>query len=1458
MKRKLFTLLFLFFIVVHQGIAQLPHTFTHYTGEGGFPQRMVSYMLQDSKGVMWLGTWDGLYRFDGIDFRECHFKSNDSTQLGNNRILKLIEDKLGYIWILNDESKVYRFNPKTEHISGIPYHSYSAIDFFCSDTNEIYVITHQNSFLHINIHPDTHDISATNFFEEHNLPVADKINNVWYDETGNVWIMTNNGIHCHNTKKDKVESYFVGHAFYDILKQGETYFIASDKGEFIQMGNGKSISTFLPTISKIKQIVSLGNNQILLATAHDGLFTYNLSSKEYKHYTTRNYPQLKDNRILRIYIDRQGEAWIHTHSAGVVHFNPTTQEFRYFILKDKYGNDIRNSRMDMRIIEDIFDTFWIHIPGGGFAWYDRQSQELKPFYDPNIQTGWSSANHMVGFYSDKQGNLWMATYKNGLMKVTFNKSTFLRQSIEQTDLDFEGNNVRGVYQDKDGYIWVGSKDRIIRLYDNRMNYIGNLTGSGTFVPYSKEELGMAYCFAQSADGTIWIGTKEKGLLAATPQSSPLKYEIHRYRHQTDNLYSLSSDDIYSLCIDHNQRLWIATFGQGVCYTDLKEGRYNDIRFIGHRNDLKNYPIHVANKVRCITLSPDGFLYAGTTNGIVMCHNPQAEPSEMTFGHSTHIPGDSESLSNNNVHEIFFSEKGDMYACTFGGGLNRMTSCKGGRMRFESYTTHNGLTSDALLSIQEDTKGNIWLASEKELCKYNPTTQQITSYPSRLFPQHILFNEGRAIHTTEGNLLFNTMQGILYFRPESIQKSDYIPPVMLTHFQLTEDTDDKYQELYPDIDNRKEITLSHKQNGFNIQFAALDMRHPENIQYAFRLEGFEKNWNEAGKQHNATYTNLPHGNYTLKIKSTNSDGIWVDNERELRIQVLPSFWETPIAYILYVLAILLVIFIAAYILFVFFRLKHKVATEQQISDIKLRFFTNISHELRTPLTLITGPIEQILQHGNLQETDREQLILVERNTNRMLRLVNQILDFRKIQNKKMKLRIQQIDIIPFTRHLMESFHIMANEHSIDFKLETVLSSHRIWADVDKLEKILFNLLSNAFKYTPQGKEIKVCIQKTDTDTLLIIEDQGIGIDEQKQQNLFVCFENFADKNLFNSASTGIGLSLVKELVEMHKGCIRVESKKGEGSRFIIQLPNGKEHFDAETEFILSDSVVTHIDDATPSNQLLSQMADVSANEMDKDRETLLIVEDNTELRHFLHLLFGQYFNILEAENGRIGWEKSRDFVPDIIISDVMMPEMDGIEMMRLIRNERNTSHIPVILLTAKSNVESKIEGMEVGADDYITKPFSGNYLKARIFNLLEQRRKLQAFYCATLLPDNETQISTEEPINSSTMSSSDQQFMDNLMVFVNEHMDNGDLKIEDIAKGVNMSRSVFFKKLKALTGLSPNELLKNIRIKHAAKLIKENNYSMQQIAFMVGFNDAHYFSRCFKQVYGMTPSEYKEQ
>jgi DNA-binding response OmpR family regulator len=607
-------------------------------------------------------------------------------------------------------------------------------------------------------------------------------------------------------------------------------------------------------------------------------------------------------------------------------------------------------------------------------------------------------------------------------------------------------------------------------------------------------------------------------------------------------------------------------------------------------------------------------------------------------------------------------------------------------------------------------------------------------------------------------------------------------------------------------------------------------------------------------------------------------------------------------VLYILFILIIILVAVYILFTIYRLKHEVSVEQQISDIKLRFFTNISHELRTPLTLIAGPVEQVLKNDKLPADAREQLVVVERNTSRMLRLVNQILDFRKIQNKKMKMQVQRVDIVPFVRKVMDNFEAVAEEHRIDFLFQTEKEHLYLWVDADKLEKIVFNLLSNAFKYTPNGKMITMFIREDENTVSIGVQDQGIGIAENKKKSLFVRFENLVDKNLFNQASTGIGLSLVKELVEMHKATISVDSRLGEGSCFKVDFLKGKEHYDKETEFILEDAEAPVrmgqvVDIANSSIQSETLIPDESekieavyeedAAKEENSKELMLLVEDNQELREFLRSIFSPMYRVVEAADGREGANKALKYLPDIIISDVMMPEKDGIEMTRELRADMTTSHIPIILLTAKTTIESKLEGLEYGADDYITKPFSATYLQARVENLLMQRKKLQSFYRDSLMHINmsvtsgelpastkamaeeekkivsereeeQTQLQSQQQPTIPDMSPNDRKFMDKLVELMEQNMDNGDLVVDDLVRELAVSRSVFFKKLKTLTGLAPIEFIKEIRIKRATQLIETGEFNMTQISYMVGINDPRYFSKCFKAQVGMTPTEYKEK
>lgn len=1054
------------------------------------------------------------------------------------------------------------------------------------------------------------------------------------------------------------------------------------------------------------------------------------------------------------------------------------------------------------------------------------------------------------------------------------------------------NEVRSVCEDKQGNLWVGLKDGMIRLYDSNRKFIGHLTGNGTISMTGTPMEGTAYFIMQDSKGIIWIATKGNGLVRAE-QISPtsMSYKLTRYQHDSNDMYSLSDNNVYCVYEDHHGRIWAATFAGGINY--ISQGEHGETVFINHRNNLKGYPIDVCYKARFITSDNNGRLWVGTTTGAVAFDENFKKPEDIQFHHFSRVPNDTKSLSNNDVHWIIATQQKELYLATFGGGLNKLISIsENGHGEFKSYSVLDGLSSDVLLSIREDHKQNLWISTENGICKFVPSGERFENYDERSISFRVRFSEAASTLTSGGDMLFGTSNGLFMFTPDSIRKSSYVPPVVFSKLMVANEDviPGEKSILKVDLDDTQELVLSHDENIFSVQYAALDYTNPQNIQYAYILDGFEKQWTFADRQRSVTYTNLPKGDYIFRVRSTNSDGVWVDNERILNITILPSFWETPLAYVLYVCFVLLIIFVAVYILFTIYRLKHEVSVEQQISDIKLRFFTNISHELRTPLTLIAGPVEQVLKNDKLPADAREQLVVVERNTNRMLRLVNQILDFRKIQNKKMKMQVQQLNVVAFVRKIMDNFESVAEEHNIDFLFQTEKEALNLWVDADKFEKIVFNLLSNAFKYTPNGKMITVFIREDEGTVSVGVQDQGIGIAENKRKSLFVRFENLVDKNIFNQASSGIGLSLVKELVEMHKATISVDSRLGEGSCFKVDFLKGKEHYNSSVEFILEDSVAPLsmeriVDIANSSLQTEAAIADapdleVSAvkeeAEESSSKELMLLVEDNQELRSFLRSIFASTYRVVEASEGMEGWSKALKYLPDIIISDVMMPEKDGIEMTRELRADMTTSHIPIILLTAKTTIESKLEGLEYGADDYITKPFSATYLQARVENLLMQRKKLQNFYRDSLthVTVSETPVAqgetlaghaSAEPVSSAAeepampeMSPNDRKFMDKLVDLMEQNMDNGELVVDDLVRELAVSRSVFFKKLKTLTGLAPIEFIKEMRIKRAAQLIETGEFNMTQISYMVGINDPRYFSKCFKAQVGMTPTEYREK
>ena len=1455
--------------------------FTHYSSEDGLSQNTIMSILQDHKGNMWFATWDGINKFNGYSFKTYKARLDNRIVLSHNRVDYMTEDKYGFIWLQTYDNHAYRFDPRTETFECVPGENE---DGFATNVTKIkvlpggtvWLLSETGGAIRVTTNPQDYSLTSQWFSAQSGQFSATRVFRVHEDRSGNEWILSDNGLGMLAPGEKTPVFYFSetterekkgGQAFYSCLEHDSEIYFGSDNGRVwrYQKEGGQFLLLSLTASSRIVSIDGTDGEEMIFTTAKDGFFSYKFKTEEMEHFPASRFPK---GSIHSVYVDKASEVWFEQHTPGsIMHFNPHTRILkREEIAVEPTSSD--RSRPAFHVHEDANGVLWVHPYGGGFSYFDRESNSLRSFYNSLSGHDWRFSNKIHAAFSDRQGNLWMCTHSKGLEKVTFRPSQFRVMTPVPHDYESLSNEVRALCEDVDQNLWVGLKDGKLRVYDkNRVNR-GYLTESGTVSQSGTPLRGTVYFILQDSQHNLWIATKGDGLVRAERQKNAYQYKITRYQHQEDNIYSLSDDNVYCVYEDTQGRIWIATFAGGINY--MAHNQDGKEIFVNHRNNLKGYPIDYCSKARFITGDYQGNIWIGTTIGALMIDANFKNPEDVKFHHFLRIPDNEHSLSNNDVHWIVSTQNKELFIATFGGGLNKLVSLdKEGNAEFKSYTVSDGLPSDVLLSIREDKNGSLWLSSENGISKFVPSEEKFENYADKEVFFRARFSEAASEYTASGNMLFGASTGIFYFNPDSICKSNYVPPIVFSKLLIANKDilPGQGSVLKQALDDTRELVLSHRENIFTIQFAALDYSAPSEIQYAYILEGFEKAWNAVGKQRVATYTNLPKGHYVFKVRSTNGDGVWTENTRTLDIEILPSFWETPFAYFLYVLFFIMIIVAAVYILFTIYRLKHEVSVEQQVTDMKLRFFTDISHELRTPLTLISGPVEYVLENTKLPDDAREQLQVVERNTNRMLRLINQILDFRKIQNRKMKMQVQHVNVVAFTRKIMENFESVAEEHQIDFLFETEKDELYLWVDVDKFEKIVFNLLSNAFKYTPNGKMITVLVREDEKTVSVGVEDQGIGIADNKKKSLFVRFENLVDRNLFNQSSTGIGLSLVKELVEMHKAIITVDSKLGEGSCFKVDFLKGKEHYDETVEFLQDDATVgmgiaeqvTDIASEVP----VQPEEDIIAEEAEDDTDskgTMLLVEDNSELRLFLRSIFASEYRIVEAVDGMQGWSKALKFLPDIIISDVMMPEKDGIEMTRELRADMTTSHIPIVLLTAKTSIESKLEGLEYGADDYITKPFSATYLKARVKNLLTQRQKLQGIYRDNLMTGNPTVDSTEETVEEKgpEMSPNDRKFMDKLVDLMEKNMDNGDLVVDDLVQELAVSRSVFFKKLKTLTGLAPIEFIKEMRIKRAVQFIEMGEYSMTQISYMVGINDPRYFSKCFKQKMGMTPTEYRDK
>lgn len=1475
MKNKFSIILISFFLCISVNLFSQPKCFfEHFGSEDGLPQHTIMNILQDKKGFMWFSTWDGLCKFDGYDFYIYKIQRGDTYHMRSNRIDVIKEDIYGNIWAMPYDREPHRFDPKTEKFMGLKsLKEYAGFGFTATkiipmQSGKVWLLSDKMGCVQI-VDSTFDKIEVYN--TENKKIHSNKVNNIYEDSRANTWILSDDGLYMINNKTGNKSDYFTPtgnypavnkQSFYSVLEHGQYIWFGARNGAIWMYNQNNGQFELLETDckSEISQLQIINENNILVVSRNDGFMVYNKPSKTLKSYNKSNLPAIPTNKIMDCYVDKSQNIWFDFDCIGVSKFNPQKEELKNFNMKVESSLSTVFPP-NFFIFEDKENRLWIHPRGGGFSLYDPVQDKLLPFYNEPSSPSWRFSNMLHTGYSDRQGNLWLSTRSHGLEKIVFNSDLFRSEIMDDNIHSTINNDTRAIYEDSGQRLWVCTKGEKIFIYDANQKRLGYLCQDGS-IGGGKPLAGVVYSIMEDDKKNMWLGTKGEGLYKLSPQGATNKYLITHYKNDAANTYSLSDNNIYSIFQDRKKRIWIGTYGGGINLIDESEG----IRFISHRNGLKKYPIQSGTQVRVVADDKHGNIYVGTTLGLIVFSSGFSQPDQIVYKTYARVPADKESLSANDIFDICTTTEGETYIATFGGGINKIsqTDKQGFPSKFVSYTTNNGMPSNVCLSIVEDNNNKLWISTEGSLTKLDPSKEAFETYSevNRLIKGQN-FSEGAKCKTHSGKLYFGHSKGYLVVNPGKIKDNTFSPYMALTRFRLF-NKDVSIGEDSPlkvNIDDTKELQLKHFQNFFSIEFAALDMVEPKNILYAYKLEGFDNEWIYNQKQRVANYTNLSPGNYVFKVRSTNSDGIWVDNERSLPIVIHPAFWQTGWAYFLYFIFLAAIMFIILKVLFVFYRLRDKVALEKEETEMKTRFFTDISHEIRTPLTMIVSPIENILEEKKISDEIRIQLDVVLKNANRMLRMVNQILDFRKIQ--KQKLNIQETDLGAFISEICRNFIKTAENQQITFKVNNLAENEKVWIDRDGIEKIIFNLLSNAFKHTPKGQTVEVSVFRKDKAICLQVKDEGEGMTKEVQNKLFTRFGSFnKDKN---KPSTGIGLSIVKEIVDKHHARILVDSDMNRGSSFTIYFQTGVEHFSNDINIVYTQSANPLLTEATKisnDKDAEEEVSDDTANtehQSENNKLTVLVVEDDNDLRTFISTILSPYYNMLQASDGKQGYELAQEQIPDFIVSDIMMPETDGIQLLQQIRENSNTSHIPFILLTAKANIESKLEGLDYGADDYITKPFNVAYFRARIDNILKQRKHLYNLYFAAKQTNQTKADNSGQELHEEQMPQihpRDNSFLKKVIGEVERNIDNSDFMVDDLVSALAMSRTVFFKKMKSLTGLSPIEFIRNVKIKYAARLIESQQYTIKEVSFMIGISDTKYFTQLFKKAYNMTPSEYK--
>lgn len=1359
--------------------------FNHLTIGDGLSNNAANAIIQDRVGFIWFGTDDGLNRYDGYSFKTYQHVLKDSSSLSDNGIWCLLEDRSGFIWMGTKNGKLNRYDP----VKDIFKHWLLPSDIVRENTIRVLFEDH-NGFIWVGTYksglyrfdPTTEEIKHWKSIAGDRKSLSNNyVTGIVEDSDYNIWISTYNGF---NKLVDaNSEIYF------------EKYFKAP-----LNVNSISSNIIWSITKSKIDpEVFWLGTSE--------GLTSFNTKTKTFKQIPIPNPSKLQfgesAGNVIEEFSSGGKNLWADSY-AGLLRIDLSTNSVNRFINDEKNPKSIISNQIN-GLLKDRSGVIWIATQNG-ISYFSEKSLKFnnllsasENIFDYNLL----NSKSVKAITKDNDNTIWFGTDK-GLYSLN-GKSTnkFIQKYNALDDI-----NIWSLAEGKQNELWIGTYGfGIVKLN----TATGRIEKINPDLPQTRVASAnfnrVVYCDNKK---DIWVGYWGIGL--GRIKNSDNKFEIWQ---NTGNQIteSLSHNDVWAIYQDRKGRMWIGTNGGGLNLF-INEGIGKFIRWTSDDNGLSSNSI----------------------NAIIESTNKKYASDDKTVLWIATDNGLNKFMIINSAADILIDNS---------------------KIEIKQFSSRQGLLNNSIKAISEDDNGNLWLTTGKGISLFDVDKEIFINFNNAdgIFDGD--FNTSSILKDNNGKIYAGSVKGLNIFVPDNIKLSSFIPPIVFTNFQIFNQPV-KIAEDSPiknDINKSKLIRLSYSQNVFSFEFAALDYNSSESIQYKYFMEGFDEDWIESGSRRYVTYTNLSPGEYHFKVKSTNADGVWQDNTTELKIIIASPWWATGWAYAIYVLIIVVGLYVIRRFELNRTKLKnilkmreYEAIKQKELDETKSRFFANLSHEFRTPLMLIKGPLEQLMNdESNIKNIDRYKLI--HRNTENLQLLIDQLLELTQLETASIPLKAKQENLSNHIRGLAYSFKSFADKKNINLAFRSVEDSLEAWIDSDKLEKIINNLLSNALKFTPEGGSVTIELVKKILNgkkyAEITISDTGIGIAEQKLEKIFDRFYQVDDSIQRAYGGSGIGLALVKELVDLHRWEISVSSETHKGTEFVLLIPLWDDYLDEDQKvksIITNDSVklktTYEFDEEETSEKHFEEVQDIP-------KTSILIVEDSSDVRLYLIDLLKSDYTLFEAANGKEGITVAKEKIPDLIISDVMMPEMDGIEFCSKIKSDFLTSHIPVIMLTAKASGESKIQGLETGADDYLTKPFSSKELFVRIKNLLEQRKLLREKFSKEINP-------VPQKVTSNSL---DEEFLQKAFSLVEENIDNVNFDTETFAKEMFLSRMQLHRKLEAITGQTPGDFIRSFRLRKAAQMLKENRLSVTQIAFAVGYNSPSQFSRAFSKQFNCTPTEY---